>query len=790
MHLPLAQRLFHCFLKTFALFAPLLFLSLAPAQDNAPLSGTKPLTMQGDLSAQMVTGISRFLDREIARSVTERQKLWRRDLASREAYEKSIQPNRERLRKYIGAVDVRLPVTALEYASTTTASAKIAETDRFTVYAVRWQVFDAVYGEGLLLEPKGGIKARVVAIPDADQTPEMLVGLAPGLKPEAQFARRLAENGCQVVVPVLVDRSAEWSGGERLGIMTNQPHREWIYRQAFELGRHIIGYEVQKVLSVIDWFAAENQKPETRNLKLGVAGYGEGALIAFYAAAVDTRVDATLVSGYFNQRERVWQEPIYRNIFSLLHEFGDAEIASLVAPRTLLIEHSEAPKIDGPPQPGKGRRGGAAPGKITTPDFNDAEAEFNRAKALVGQSFAASLQFIHGNEGRAVEAGSSQALEALTHALIGTGTKLKPIGEAPQAASQPNHVERQRRQVKQLEEHTQKLLRLCEYSREETFWQKLKPTTPEAWDAAVKPVRQFFWEDVIGKLPPASAPADPRSRKIRETDKWIAYEVVLDVWPDVYAWGYLLLPKDLKPGERRPVVVCQHGLEGVPEDVINEDPKSRAFAPYKAFAANLAAQGFITFSPHNPYRGQDDFRVLQRKLNPLKKTLFSVIVPQHDRIIDWLSAQPFVDPQRIAFYGLSYGGKSAMRIPALAERYCLSICSGDFNEWVWKNATVDWRSSYMFTGEYEIFEWDLGHTFNYAEMAALICTRPFMVERGHVDGVGIDERVAFEYAKVRRLYGFLGIQERATIEFFNGPHTINGIGTYEFLRQKLNWSKR
>jgi hypothetical protein len=38
--------------------------------------------------------------------------------------------------------------------------------------------------------------------------------------------------------------------------MTNQPHREWIYRPAFELGRHIIGYEVQKILALVDWFRA------------------------------------------------------------------------------------------------------------------------------------------------------------------------------------------------------------------------------------------------------------------------------------------------------------------------------------------------------------------------------------------------------------------------------------------------------------------------------------------------------------------------------------------------------
>jgi hypothetical protein len=262
---------------------------------------------------------------------------------------------------------------------------------------------------------------------------------------------------------------------------------------------------------------------------------------------------------------------------------------------------------------------------------------------------------------------------------------------------------------------------------------------------------------------------------------------MLDVAPDINAWGYLLLPKGMKPGEKRPVVVCQHGLEGVPEDVVSENLESKSYAAYKAFAARLAERGFIVFAPHNPYRGKDAFRELQRKANPLGKSLFSVILAQHERVLDWLSVQPNVDPQRIAFYGLSYGGKTAMRVPALLDRYCLSICSGDFNEWIWKNVSTDWRSSYMFSGEYEMPEFNLGSTFNYAEMAALIAPRPFMVERGHNDGVGLDEWVGFEYAKVRRLYDKLKIPQATEIEYFDGPHTINGQGTFRFLHKQLNW---
>jgi dienelactone hydrolase len=758
------------------------------AQEIAPLPATQPLTLTGDLSAQMVADVDKFLERELAAAITARAQYWRRDFTSNEAYDLSVAPNRERLRQIIGAVDPRLPVRALEFVGDTTSPAKLADTGEFEVFAVRWPVFDGVFGEGLLLRPKGKILANVVTVPDADQTPEILAGLTPGLPPENQIARRLAERGCRVIIPVLLSRADTWSGLP--GKPTNLPHREWIYRQAYEMGRHVIGYEVQKILAAVDWFEAENVRPETRNLKVGLAGYGEGGLIAFYAAALAPRVGATLVSGYFDSRQRLWAEPIYRNTVSLLREFGDAEIASLFAPRALIVEHSAHPPVAGPPAPPPGRRAIAAPGRLETPVFAAVTAELERARALVGEKFGAHLQLIGGRDGALVAPFSASAQAALLAALGVT----EPPGGNPgpprlTALGRVDPDERQRRQVKQLENHTQGLVQASERKRQESFWNPIKAASGAAWGKIGPNLRRQLWEDVIGRFAPASLPVNPRARLVRETDRFTSYEVVLDVWPDVFAWGLLQVPKGLQPGERRPVVVCQHGLEGLPESCVTQDPKSRAYQSYKGFAAVLAERGFITFAPHNPYRGQDAFRVLQRKANPLGKSLFSVILAQHERILDWLGALPFVDPKRIGFYGLSYGGKAAMRLPAVLDRYCLSICSGDFNEWVRKNAATDYPGSYLYAPEYEIFEWNLGHTYNYAEMAALIAPRPFMVERGHHDPVGTDEWVSYEYAKVRRFYTQLGLADRTAIEYFDGPHTINGKGSFEFLHQHLNWPK-
>ena len=202
---------------------------------------------------------------------------------------------------------------------------------------------------------------------------------------------------------------------------------------------------------------------------------------------------------------------------------------------------------------------------------------------------------------------------------------------------------------------------------------------------------------MIGRIDDPVLPPDPRSRRVYDTPKWAGYEVMLDVYPDVFAWGVLLVPKDIKEGERRPVVVCQHGRNGLPKDVIEGD-----LPAYHDFAARLAERGFVTFAPHNLYRGEDRYRMLNRKGNPLKLSMFSFITAQHRQILDWLGTLPFVDRKRIAFYGLSYGGETAVRVPPLLDGYCLSICSGDFNDWARKVAATDSDYSFMFTVEWEM----------------------------------------------------------------------------------------
>ncbi len=75
---------------------------------------------------------------------------------------------------------------------------------------------------------------------------------------------------------------------------------------------------------------------------------------------------------HLDSRQNVWAEPLHRNVWSLLRLFGDAEIASLILARHLVIEHSPVVAITD------------HKGDWKTPMAESVQAEFQRMPALPG----------------------------------------------------------------------------------------------------------------------------------------------------------------------------------------------------------------------------------------------------------------------------------------------------------------------------------------------------------------------------------------------------------------------
>jgi len=727
---------------------------------GAPLSGTGELEAPDDLAAVMVDGIHRFFERETAAVAQSRAARFLPDVARLDDWRETQQPTRETLRRRLG-LEPGPPNQRFK------EIAVVGEVAGRSIVEVEWPVLREMRATGWLVR---GDDRCVIVLPDCGTSAAVAIGVEPGLPVERQWANRLAADGATVLILPLLDRRTGAHSPDGRSFRYSQ--REVIWRAATELGRSMAGYEIQMALAAAS--ALRSVRPQAT---VHLLGSGDGGHLALLAAAASTDVSSVAIDGGFIDLNSLWEQPLDRTVVGLLRSFGLPELASLVAPRPLAVLDAHWPDVV------LTDAGGGAPGSLRPPtptERHDARAQLTaeRRRALWPATPTGSRD--------------SFAIHTIGDSWLAHGVPLQRSPALPQPATPAvttadgdtattRHDESQARHFRTLLDDTQHLMRHAQSARHE-YWKNADFSSADAFAATARAYREAFWDDILGRLPPATLPPNPRSRLLYDTASFSGWEVVIDVFPDVFASGILLVPKNLPPGQRQPVVVCQHGLEGRPSDVA--DP-SLDHPAYHGYAARLAELGYIIFAPQNPYIGGTHFRQLCQRAWPLGLSLWSVIIRQHEVILQWLQSLPTVDPDRIAFYGLSYGGKTAMRVPAVLPGYCLSICSADFNEWVWKTVDAASPYGYLHTVEYDMVEWNLAQTFNYAEMSWLIFPRPFMVERGHDDGVSCDEWVAYEFARTRRHYSKLGHADHAQIEFFNGPHTIHGQETFRFLDRWL-----
>ena len=278
-------------------------------------------------------------------------------------------------------------------------------------------------------------------------------------------------------IPTLIDRTvASRNGRARL---TN---REFIYRSAFELGRHVIGYEVQKVLALVNALEREC-RDRGRELRVGIFGYGEGGAIALYAAALDPRIKAACVSGYLGDRNDVWRQPVDRNVFGLLEQFGDAEVASLDRAADPGRRGGQGARIRHPA--GDRRRAGA----IDDARLGTVTAEVERARALVaGLEPGPRLELVASGPDGTGPFGTDEALGKLLRG-IDPAARLEPAGpDAAAGRRDPKAIarlieagrDRQERQLHELDRHDQQLLVESPYTRQ-AFMKKLDTRSADAY---------------------------------------------------------------------------------------------------------------------------------------------------------------------------------------------------------------------------------------------------------------------------------------------------------------------
>jgi dienelactone hydrolase len=296
--------------------------------------------------------------------------------------------------------------------------------------------------------------------------------------------------------------------------------------------------------------------------------------------------------------------------------------------------------------------------------------------------------------------------------------------------------------------------------------------------------------DRIGRYPKGDGPLDPRSVKVYDNDELTAYRLSLRLYEGVHEYGIVAIPKNMKPGERRPLVFVQHGQGGKPEDALGIEPNARADAVYSRFGLALLRRGYIVFAPMISTQATAGRDRVSKRTQLLGRSIVGIEVRKFGRALDFFSTLPFVDSSRFGFYGLSYGGYTALWAAPAEPRFKVVVSSGHFNDWDVKTSDITQGTSFLFYPEvFDMFSFGLLPRFSHSEIAMLVAPRPFMIEAGDRDGVIIAPRrfADLEMSRVEDLYRRLGIPEKGRVARFDGPHRIDGAEAYPFIDRWLDW---
>src|ERR1019366_10318320 len=157
-------------------------------------------------------------------------------------------------------------------------------------------------------------------------------------EPDAWLKALLARN-MAVAIAITIERTDDHVICRQAG---GKDRRRVLWRAGFIVGRTLVGLEVQQAIVLRQYLSTRG---DVKAKPIAVMGDDQGGMTALYAAAVDQRFVGVAILDYFQQRENCWQEPVDRTINGQLNEFGDAEVAALIAPRPLFIGSSTASAI-------------------------------------------------------------------------------------------------------------------------------------------------------------------------------------------------------------------------------------------------------------------------------------------------------------------------------------------------------------------------------------------------------------------------------------------------------------
>jgi len=288
-----------------------------------------------------------------------------------------------------------------------------------------------------------------------------------------------------------------------------------------------------------------------------------------------------------------------------------------------------------------------------------------------------------------------------------------------------------------------------------------------------------------------SCPLEPEITERVSLEGYARERVLLQTEPGIIMPVYVLLPADLPPGERRPIVIAPHGHSSGGKF----SPAGRRDIPALVntieehnydYGVQLVRAGFVVFCPdargfgerRELYRQGDDPEALLASscdlLNHMAIGLGQTVTGMWTwdliRLADYAEIRPECDASRLGCAGLSGGGLQTLWFSALDERVQCAVVSGYY--YGYKDSLLKLCGNC--SCNYVPRLWEVA---DMGDIGALIAPRPLLIETGTEDDLNGERGVvnASEQVEITRAaYELLGAPDRLVHDIFEGEHRWHG----------------
>ena len=317
--------------------------------------------------------------------------------------------------------------------------------------------------------------------------------------------------------------------------------------------------------------------------------------------------------------------------------------------------------------------------------------------------------------------------------------------------------------------------------------------------------KQSTWPKVLATLGdfPPRVPLNPELIAEFEHDGLLKQRWMIDVGPHISAVFLINRPRQIRPGEKRPAILCWHGHGPFGKaPVMGDDSsleKSSTIAQYNYnYGHQMAKAGFVTYaidwigcgdrndsSKPNSRRQQDlDWcNLYYLHATMLGMTPLSINLAHGMAATDFACTFACVDKKRLGVMGLSGGGTmttwTALCDPRMkaAEIICYSDLFACFGI-----RDLNYCGAQVAPGLFKLVD--------LPDLQGLLAPKPLLIDIGAYDTCFLVDSAMACFKKLKRIYRASGAADRLVLDFFPGEHAWGGHKSVDFFSRYLKANTR